>query len=527
MAPPAGSTKKLGQRPAEPTPVEVEVAPVVVQAPAYQPLFPPPPPRHPVVLWWPGPDGAARRQVLWTGAASGVGAAVLLPLDRPGIGWVLTALVAVGALFTTTRWYSHAGAAWGALGLALLTTGALYDSSWSFTLATVAAGAVGSLAVAGGRSPRGVLFGAVALPLAAARSLPWVARGLRGVRSTGSNLRLGRSVLVSAGLLVVFVPLLAGADAAFSSLLSNLVPDVDGGSVFRWIFLFLLVGFGTVGACYLLAAPTTVDDIPSGTRRTVGRREWVLPVGLLVALFALFVGVQLAVLFGGSDYVLRTADLTYAEYARGGFWQLLAVTLLALVVIAVTASLAPKTTAVDRRWLRGLLGALAGLTLVIVASALSRMWSYQEAYGFTELRLVVEACELWLGVVYLLVIASVVRLRVTWLPRAVVGTGVATLLVLAALNPDRLIAEQNVSRWEATGKIDTAYLSGLSADAVPVLAGLPGELRQCALGPIARQLTADGADEWREWNLSRSRARDVLTSIPALPARGCALEGSR
>ncbi|MFD1050426.1 DUF4153 domain-containing protein [Kibdelosporangium lantanae] len=64
----------------------------------------------------------------------------------------------------------------------------------------------------------------------------------------------------------------------------------------------------------------------------------------------------------------------------------------------------------DRVFLRSLLGALCLLMLVVVASALTRMWAYQEAYGFTVMRLLVEACELWLGVVYLLVIAAGVRL---------------------------------------------------------------------------------------------------------------------
>lgn len=543
MTPPAGSTKKLGLRAAKPAaaaelapeqPGQPEQAEVRIPAPApvmrpYRPMYPEPQ-RRTVSHWWPAPERGAGRLVLGTGAAAGVGAAALLPLDRPGIGWVLTGLVVAVAVLVATRRYSHAGAAWGVLGLALLTTGALHDSRWSFTLSAMAAGVAGSLAVTGGKSARDVLFGAIALPTAAMRSLPWVARGLRELRSAkpdGGERKLGRSVLVSAGLLLVFVPLLAGADAAFASLLSDLVPDFDGESVFRSVFLFLIIGFGTVGASYLLAAPAKVDDLPEGARRTVSRREWVLPVGVLVALFAAFVGVQLAVLFGGSDYVLRTADLTYAEYARSGFWQLLAVTLLTLGVIAVTASLAPRTTAADRRWLRGLLGALACLTLVIVSSALSRMWSYQYAYGFTDLRLVVEACELWLGAVYLLVIVSIVRLRITWLPRAVVGTGIATLLVLAAMNPDRFIAEHNVARWEATGKIDTAYLSSLSADAVPALAQLPEDLRRCALGPIAWQLEVEGADDWREWNLGRSNARAVIASIPRLPARDCAVGGSR
>ena len=62
----------------------------------------------------------------------------------------------------------------------------------------------------------------------------------------------------------------------------------------------------------------------------LGRLEWALPLGALVVLFAGFVALQLTTLFGGERHVLETAGLTYAEYARSGFAQLLAVAALTL-----------------------------------------------------------------------------------------------------------------------------------------------------------------------------------------------------
>ncbi|NUT51295.1 MAG: DUF4173 domain-containing protein, partial [Saccharothrix sp.] len=338
-----------------------------------------------------------------------------------------------------------------------------------------------------------------AVPLAAIKALPWVARG---VRQGGAPVAI-RPVLVTAGLLLVFVPLLAGADAAFADLLGSVAPD---GGLSTHVVLFLAVGLGTVGAGYLLTAPPTPES--AATPRTVARRDWVMPVGALTALFAVFVAVQVKTLFAGDRHVITTADLTYAQYARTGFWQLLAVTVLTLGVIGVVATRARLEDVTDRRWLRGLLGALSVLTLVIVASALTRMWLYQEAYGFTVLRVLVSACELWLGTVYLLVLAAGVRLRAGWLARAVVGTGFAALLGLAALNPDRFIAERNIDRYQAVGKIDVRYLARLSDDAVPALAALPPDLRDCALE--FRRVTPD---DWRSWNLGRQRAADALAGI--------------
>jgi hypothetical protein len=190
------------------------------------------------------------------------------------------------------------------------------------------------------------------------------------------------------------------------------------------------------------------------------------------------------------------------------------VTLLTLVVIAIAARKAPRESTSDRLMLRVGLGALAVLTMVIVASALYRMWTYEQAYGFTRLRVLVSACELWLGAVFLLIIVAGVRLRARWMPRAMALTAVAALIGLGVLNPDRFIAEQNVARWHETGRIDVCYLSTLSVDAVPVLDRLPGPERSRALAPIMTDLQDLGPDPWAGWNLGRNQARDILQARP-------------
>ncbi|HEV8173601.1 MAG TPA: DUF4173 domain-containing protein, partial [Actinoplanes sp.] len=174
----------------------------------------------------------------------------------------------------------------------------------------------------------------------------------------------------------------------------------------------------------------------------------------------------------------------------------------------------------DRILIRALLGALAVLTLVIVASALHRMDLYADTYGLTRLRVLVALCEFWLGVVFAMVLVAGIRLRASWLPRAVVVAGVLALLGLAAANPDGLIADRNITRYEKIGRIDTAYLSGLSADAVPALERLTGDQRDCALGPIAGVLDRN-PDDWRGWNYGREHAREILAAQPQRQPRDC------
>ena len=203
---------------------------------------------------------------------------------------------------------------------------------------------------------------------------------------------------------------------------------------------------------------------------------------LVDAVFLVFLGAQATVIFGGHDYLERTTGLTYAEYVHQGFGQLTVATALTLLVVWAAARKAPRATAADLAWLRGSLGLLCVLTLVVVASALYRMHVYQEAYGFTRLRLLVDVFEGWLGLLVLGVMAAGVTLRAAWLPRAALLSGAALLLGAGRDQPGRLdrAAQPRPVRRDRQGRL--VLPAGLSDDAVPVLATLPGRRRAVRAG---------------------------------------------
>ncbi|WP_134733020.1 DUF4153 domain-containing protein [Amycolatopsis nivea] len=442
--------------------------------------------------------------------AVAVVAAVVVPVDRPGIGWVLALLVAAVVLLACAR-LSGTGegkarrwgqAGWALLAIALLAVGALRAAEWLFVLCGLAAAVAASLAVVGKRTVHGTTYDVLAVPLEAFRAVPWLLR-----RSPRSGRRQGRAlgaVLLSGLVLVVFLPLLITSDPRFAEFVGGLVPEVRPGSAVQAALVFG-VGFAAMAAVFLISA----DPLPTRENRTttVGDRlSWTSLLGTLSVLFTAYVGVQATALFGGTDYVLRTDGLTSADYARGGFWQLCACTVLTLGIVAAALRWAPKATRADRTVLRALLGALTVLSLVVVLSALSRMWTYQQAYGFTVLRLLVEVCEIWLGVVFVLIGATLGTLRAGWLPRAAIATAAVALLGLAAANPEAAITTANLDRAAQGKPLDLHYLRQFSADVAPVVAERRPDAA-CLLRPIARALPDDS---WPAWNLSRSQAREIL-----------------
>ncbi|MEV6906506.1 DUF4173 domain-containing protein [Amycolatopsis sp. NPDC051071] len=465
--------------------------------------------------------------VLPAAVAAGLVTAVALPLDRPGVGWFIAGLaVALAVYFADKRargdaepHFGLAAALWAAAALGLLAVGMVRASLWLHVLCVLAACVAGSLAVVGKRNMNTIFYDVFAVPIEAMLSIPWIGRGLVKLGKQPGNRTRPRflvPVLVSAVVLLVFVPLLRGADAAFANVVDAVIPDLNPGTFLRWGFLFVVATLAVTGACYLLAAPPLPAAGEAPRKRLAHRLEWALPLGVLVFLFASFVAVRLVVLFGGTEYVLATGNLTSAEYARSGFWQLSAITVLTLLLVAAALRWAPKSSAADRGWQRGLLGVLSVLSLVLVASALSRMWTYQQAYGFTVLRLLVEVCELWIGLIFLLVLASLIPLRSAWLPRAAIGAAAAALLALAVLDPERFIADRNIDRVADGKSLDTGYLAGFSADVVPAAERLPEPLRSCVLRPVVMGISED---DWREGNLSRSLARQ--TPVAAASGAAC------
>jgi hypothetical protein len=429
--------------------------------------------------------------------AAALAAAAFLPGEPLGIGvLIVAALVAVAARAGTPL--GAQGVVLGTLALMLAAVPTALDADWVVALDLAAAWLLACAAVGG------LSLGAPLGPLVRLRGAPALAPGVPpGVAPAVRGTLLG-------GLLVVpFGALFVQADAAFSQLAED-VPLPALGSLPGRIVVFALVLLAAVGLALTARWPLR-GRIPRPTRK-LAPWEWGIPLGLLVALFLAFVLVQLTVLFGGRRHVLETAGVTYAAYARQGFWQLLAAAGLTLVVIGAALAFAATPERKHRLALRLLLGALCGLTIVVLVSALHRLLLYEDAFGLTRSRLFAEAIAVWLGGLFaLLVAAGLVRAVGANLARiVVVGTAVG-LLAFSFANPDELVAERNVDRWRETGRIDLFYLQELSADAADALAELPPHLRAEALRPLAIRL--EQPEPWSSFNSSRDGARELLATL--------------
>jgi signal transduction histidine kinase len=451
-------------------------------------------------------------------AAVGLLAAVALPFSGPGLGIVLVAVAVGSAVLPAAR---HRITPWtvafGLLAYALVAVALFRDAGWLVVPMLPAGFGLAALAVSGGgRGWLGVIRGGLSVVLAVL-PLPWFLMApLKGMNRNRRLAPLLAGIGLAAVLIVVFGVLFASADAVFSSFVSRLFTTPEWASSLPFRLLVFAVFAALVGAATLVALRPPVEPITLGLRRQASRTVWLTPLVALNMLFASFVAVQITTLFGGNRKVVETAGLTYAQYARSGFFELVTASVFVLGIVAVAAGvLAPKGR---ERWaLAGLLGLLCAFTLVVLASALHRLGLYIEAYGLSRMRASVGAAIWWMAAIFALVlVAGGLRLagrKENWLPRTLVAVTGLSLVVFAAWNPDLRVAETQI-HMRGVNRLDVDYLSDLGAEAVPVVDGLPEPARTCLLMRMSIVDRLKDSESWNGWNLARQNARDLLRARP-------------
>ena len=464
------------------------------------------------------PEKGVHVQPLAVLAALGIGAwaALTWPERNVGLAVCLTMLAAGLLMWVVARYRRNPwtiGCA--VLAAVLATTTMVRDAGGVVALAVLVAVVLAAAGTTRARTLLAVPLSVVAWPLSGLRGLPLLGRTITATSKVSKLWPILRTVGLSLVALALFGGLFASGDALFGSWADALVPDLGWDTIVARTFVLVLVAGVALTGAYLALNPPPVDRVTlPESRRAAHRWEWGVPVGIVVALFAGFLVAQATAMWGGQDYLERTTGLTYAEYVHQGFGQLTVATFLTVVVVGLTTHVAARDTSRDRLLLRLLLGALCVLTLAVVASALYRMSLYQDAFGYTVLRVFVDGFELWLGLVVVFLLVAGVRLSGWWVPRAVLVSAAVFALGFAAMNPDAWVAARNIDRFDAGASLDTSYLSSLSADATPVIVErLPADMATCITESWAGTPFED--DDVLAWNLGRSRAAAAEAQLAA------------
>ena len=356
-------------------------------------------------------------------------------------------------------------------------------------------------------------------------------------------------IAIALPILFVVVGLLSAADAIFGDM-------VDGIFSFDWLLKFniwniilvlILFFFGYMSA---YAGVRVFEKKKIKPEAKVYKKHSAIVagtvLGLIAAVYLFFCAIQILFLFGGLYNQLGKTN--YADSARNGFFELLAVCLINLVIVLCTMKYFDTKLPV-----KILMLVISACTFIMIASSAYRMYLYVWAYDLTFLRISV----FWgLAVIALEMTGIVIYILCPRFPLFFYGlvTFCFMFLVFSFSKPDYLIARYNLDHMtfrsvetgkdltevskEMQGDYDTPgdldYIVKLSEDAAPVIAEYAGKL---GWEQFCKQ-NYDGDEDytgeapsgsfwliryhfrmedkslhygWRNYNLSRQKAYDLFT----------------
>ncbi|MDR3224966.1 MAG: DUF4173 domain-containing protein [Clostridiales Family XIII bacterium] len=350
-----------------------------------------------------------------------------------------------------------------------------------------------------------------------------LAYGAKNKRGSKRGLYAFIGILLSIPVIAGVVALLMSADMGFAKVMEDIAYAINLESIGHYL-VELLVGIPV--ACYIFGnvfgnghGRYSDTFTKKGIDASLARMHRIplvaihAPLIVLTGIYILFFVAMGAYLFSAFSSDLPSA-YTYAEYARRGFFELCGVAAINLAVIIFVYLFARRSAGEYPKSIRILTAVISSMTILLIATAASKMLLYVRTYGLTQLRVYT----LW----FMLLLVCVFAVVVIWHVRPF-NAGKPIAILFAALmlclffgNTDGLIAKYNYEKYMAGAleEIDTESLSYLSDAAVPYLRDLAKDAPDASVQIGAKEALVlhenyeygiwedtDSFPTWRSWNL--------------------------
>ncbi|MFH1536690.1 MAG: DUF4173 domain-containing protein [Patescibacteria group bacterium] len=310
-------------------------------------------------------------------------------------------------------------------------------------------------------------------------------KGFRNVNMKKTN-KIILAIVIVLPLLLIFGALFASADLIFRKILLDAFNfEIDPDLAIRTLkILFLFLFFNGAFFTFLFKKRFT-DKEPESTPTKLEERSradednkeklnnidkkskgTLIPniiLGTLNIFFLAFIAIQIMFLFGGHE-VITQYNISYAQYVHQGFYQMTFISILVLIISYILYRV-HKSKKLDS--VKILTAVFIGQTLIIVASALKRMFLYQEAYGLTQLRFLVWHFIIYMGLILLtLLIVVLLKKHYALFIKFGLAISIIYLMFMTGINMEAKIARVNIDRYISgqDDELDIQYLNKLSTD---------------------------------------------------------------
>lgn len=320
--------------------------------------------------------------------------------------------------------------------------------------------------------------------------------------------KVGIGILISLPVLFVVLMLLMSADTEFERLMGDIPQwfDVLDGEIIVRILVVVFFTFAFFSFLQTLIQKQINAVIHSADKQSF-KMDAIITITVLVLInmvYVLFTVVQFKYFFSGT----LQGNFTYAEYARKGFFELLFVTLINLTITILVLTFVDRATGFIKRFMQIMLTALVLASAVLLSSAFLRLSMYEEAYGFTFIRVMAHSFMIFLVVIFMYTFIKI------WIEKLSLFhfyfiSALLYYTLMNVINVEQIIVTKNIERYEQSGKIDVHYLNSLSYTGILGLIELYEKNPQL---PDLKNILLERQNEanlnkipWQSYNLKKSK----------------------
>ena len=271
-------------------------------------------------------------------------------------------------------------------------------------------------------------------------------------------------------IILIVVPLLIASDDAFSGMMDK-IGSAGAAPIFKSIFgisisIFVIsYGFSLKNGSLKRVRPIKLSGI-----------ENIYVISFLSSIsvcYLLYLFSQLAYFFSAFSGFLPGGKITYAEYARKGFFEMCAIAVINLILIFATLIFAKKTGGKMCGIIKAIATFISLFTLMIIATAISKMVLYINTYGMTVKRLTTSAFMVFLAIVFLSVILRIFVKKINIMNTALAAAGCIVVL-LGTFNVNSVCAKYNYESYvnKRLNTIDINAIYELGDEGVPYIVKL-------------------------------------------------------
>ncbi len=327
-------------------------------------------------------------------------------------------------------------------------------------------------------------------------NLPNAIASLFSGRKNKNLSKIFLGIVTAIPVLIVVVPLLMSSDQAFEGLVSLVFENM--ALLIVKIILGIIISAFLIAYCFSLKKdklPQIKSSHFKGLENTVTLSFLsVLSVCYLSYLFS-----QLAYFFSAfSGFLPQNYEFSVSAYARRGFFEMSLIAAINFAIIFIVLLLSRKKKEKINLASRILCTFIGIFTLIIIATALSKMVLYIKGFGMTELRITTSVFMIFLAIVF---IALMIRLYAPSIKVIKIGLIVAgtALIILGTVNVNAVIAKYNYTAYKngILTDIDVSTIYNLGDEGIPYLAELINDNNETVAHLAKLKLSSSFADYYK------------------------------